>query len=516
MRVYELIEARKNPEQNPKTSINSLIQNAVESAQGADIGGTTNLFVSFTNVDKLGINPKSKYATPIGIYAYPGEYVTKITSSHKSMTSLPFAGESPHVNLFKARGNIINIATISVSEAREYYKKITKLWTETSGESWKTSVDQIEALINEASTKAKFSDLPGGRLWYVTMHAARTLFAPEWSSKAPVAWNKLFRSIGIDGVVDYTADGGAGIIHGAEPSQAVFFTTGAITNIQRHNNRYSPDVISGHLEMGELKHQRIVKAAKILKQHTTPQETLKYLETTGGVYTGLIKSQELRTYILSKHPLWITYLRHPTDTDQISAIAADPDSIGHIHNPSEHVFISAYRDNPNRMRPAMIAVLFPKASEQLQMLFAQYAPNLIRNYVEPSKSVPNPVVYPDVIKAALETYGRIGEPLPTWLMKTASEYKIPFKQKENEGSARLRSWIADLRSREVELAQKIETTRAECTAVIEAIKVSNPGSVDLFIEAMENELEKLVKELKATHDSRVEAEKDLQKYLTGQ
>ena len=34
MRVYELIEARKNPEQNPKTSINSLIQNAVESAQG--------------------------------------------------------------------------------------------------------------------------------------------------------------------------------------------------------------------------------------------------------------------------------------------------------------------------------------------------------------------------------------------------------------------------------------------------------------------------------------------------
>jgi len=29
------------------------------------------LVVTYTNVDKVGINPKSKYNTPLGIYFYP-------------------------------------------------------------------------------------------------------------------------------------------------------------------------------------------------------------------------------------------------------------------------------------------------------------------------------------------------------------------------------------------------------------------------------------------------------------
>lgn len=41
------------------------------------VGGTTNMFVSFTELEKLGIAPKSGHGTPIGIYAYPVDYVIK-------------------------------------------------------------------------------------------------------------------------------------------------------------------------------------------------------------------------------------------------------------------------------------------------------------------------------------------------------------------------------------------------------------------------------------------------------
>jgi hypothetical protein len=50
------------------------------------------------------------------------------------------------------------------------------------------------------------------------------------------AWAKTLRAIGVDGVSDYT---GKGMIHSAEPMQAVFFTTKAIDHIQTFNNKMS-------------------------------------------------------------------------------------------------------------------------------------------------------------------------------------------------------------------------------------------------------------------------------------
>ena len=67
-----LKEARRNPELNPKTSINQEIQDYVDSS-------TEPAFVSFTSLDKLGINPNSVHKTPIGIYAFPASYVLEKT-----------------------------------------------------------------------------------------------------------------------------------------------------------------------------------------------------------------------------------------------------------------------------------------------------------------------------------------------------------------------------------------------------------------------------------------------------
>ena len=517
MRVCELIEARKNPEQNPKTSINRIVYDAVKSAKGSEIGGTANLFISFTSVDKLGINPKSKYKTPLGIYAYPGEYVVKSVGAHRSMRSLPFAGDSPHVNLFKARGNIINIATISVGEVREYYKKLATLWSETSGESWKTSVDQIESLINDASSKAKFSDIPGGRLWYVTMMAAKELFADKWRTEPPVAWNKLFRSIGIDGVVDYAPDGGTGIIHTSEPSQAVFFTINSIGNVQRHSNLYSPasGSLDARIKDGQGTHQDIVKAAAALKQIKTPEEALEYLENNGFQHIRLIKDQATRSYILKKHPRKIRNLKHPTLQDQKIALFADPSSAYRINNPIESVFLELFYRDPGSITPSDLAAIFPNASQEMQLVIAKHDPDLIREFVLPSETNHAPKTYPAVIKYVLEAFAEQDRPIPLWLMRKATKFGIPFKQKEDRYTTGLRKEIEVQRQRESETIQAIEKVKNEWATMIKDTGQDNPNLVDVLMQIMDEEVEKLNNQLKHIREIIERAEQELNRALTG-
>ena len=52
-----------------------------------------NLVVTFTAIDKVGINPKSDHDTPIGIYFYPIKYVID-----KKM-EVPFMGDQPYINV---------------------------------------------------------------------------------------------------------------------------------------------------------------------------------------------------------------------------------------------------------------------------------------------------------------------------------------------------------------------------------------------------------------------------------
>jgi hypothetical protein len=320
MRLFELIEARKNPEQNPKTSINKIIydklQTLKKNKEFADEGGTLNGFVSMTSVDKLGINPNSTYNTPLGIYTYPIEFVRIIVGSTKSLETLPFVGEQPFVNIFKARGNIINLTSITETEVAELYKKIGEVYSKSRPkESWKSNVDFIEDIINNAQKHAKFKHVPGGQFWYVTMMVAQ--YMTYDGGKAPVIWNKLFRDIGIDGCIDYNpiAEKGIGIIHTAEPSQAVFFSTAAVTNNERHMNKYSPNDIKYSKSAGEDEKQEKINL------------------------NNQSESQKLITAY--NFPDKFRYIKNPSINVQLTAVASEPSNIKYIKQPSDDVVIKA-------------------------------------------------------------------------------------------------------------------------------------------------------------------------------
>jgi len=268
MRANEFItEKRKNPKQNPKTSINDIIINAFHNAPSLDNLDEVNCFVSFTSVDKLGINPKSEWDTPIGIYAYPASFVINQTNTDTAMDYLPFAGDQAFVNIFQANGNIINLKTLSNQDLVVYYQKIADYFTKNANMPWKDAVDIVEHYINQSDRKAKFDSYAGGRLWYVTMKVAQELSTSrsnDQGTNTHIVWNHLFRYIGIDGAYDP----GIGIIHTSERNQAVFFSKDAITNIKRYNNKYSPDSVKDMQQHGRFMKETLhqLNSAKTLEQ----------------------------------------------------------------------------------------------------------------------------------------------------------------------------------------------------------------------------------------------------------
>ncbi len=255
MKTSDIIEARKNPELNPKVSVNQYIRRAYDAASQLPNSNLKNLFVSFVAVPKLGINPRSKFNTPLGIYAYPAGYVIVRADDDKAMRhSLPYAGDQPYAAVFSAGGNIIDIRRMSANDEELYYDKLrefAKRLPKINSDIYipngiaKDWLSILELCIKLAPDRAKFKNLPGGRLWYVTYRFSN-YYGPQYGQNPIVTWNKLFRAIGIDGVVDE----GAGIIHEAEPTQAVFFSLAPLRVLGIVDNKYSPETFKTQQQRG--------------------------------------------------------------------------------------------------------------------------------------------------------------------------------------------------------------------------------------------------------------------------
>lgn len=301
MKLHELVEARKNPEANPKISINQAV------AQAKD---QPNTFISFTEIDKLGINPKSKHETPIGIYAYPIKYVAQMLGDTKSGDALPFAGEQPFANIFRARGNIVDLGTVSLSEINHYLTKLTE-YLETIEPDLGGAVDQAkEAAFEEAQVQSN-----AGRFWYVTMSIAQ-IVAQLTGTKTVVAWNKIFRVLGIDGCVDSQ---GKGIIHENEPIQAVFFSIKSITNNQRVYNKYSPE----HIEYSHERAAKMQRALDELRDAKTVRDVESIINVHGQDAIRLVHDRNIRLQLIIRDPQRIRWIAKPTKEEQREALERD-------------------------------------------------------------------------------------------------------------------------------------------------------------------------------------------------
>lgn len=180
------------------------------------------VFVSFSDVPKLGINPKTGYDTPAGIYSYP---LKQMWPSIQANT-IPYAGERKYVLVLQPRSNqgIVDIATYTGSEFSQHMRLLQqKVIPQIVGS---TVVDPgfFDDFFDEAKRESK-QQTPAGWLWNITRLLA-TMWERDFKGPKPtVGWNAIMRALNISGVVDSE---GSGLIHPNEPIQAVWFSANSL------------------------------------------------------------------------------------------------------------------------------------------------------------------------------------------------------------------------------------------------------------------------------------------------
>lgn len=227
MKLYNIVEARRNPD-NPAQQK----EDAYE--QVKKYSNDDSIFISYTSIDKLGINPSSRYNTPIGIYTYPLKTVfQKYIEPTKDVKKVPFAGNQPFIQVAKLDKNVktMSIDTYTENDFNQDIEKLYK-WVEEKNIRLFTPRNDFDYYVNEYSNQAR-NQSPAGKIWNITRLIA-DYYAKNNKKNPPVVWTHiLFRVLGYYGVIDL----GNSIIHPSEPEQAVFFNVGALTIIDKVENK---------------------------------------------------------------------------------------------------------------------------------------------------------------------------------------------------------------------------------------------------------------------------------------
>lgn len=379
MKIKDVIcEARKRPDQNPKLSVNQAIQDHLSQASNVAGSSIKNSFTSFTQLEKLGVFPSSEHATPLGIYAYPNEYVMSVIGKDLSPHQLlPFAGHEPFANIFSVNGNFLILHEVTDTDTKNYYKKITefmlKILEKKSPTYSKGKIERfVDKLAKEASTSAPIASMPGGRLWNVSMKTAEYL-AKELGVASAAAWRSVLRGIGFDGCID----NGHSIIHPSEPHQAVFFSRQNTKNVMRVHNKYSPSDVKHKMLAGAQQQQEDQAHYARIKQLETLEEQQEYVMKNPTAYKFLTKpTLEFEKRFLSKHPF--KYIKNPSTEIQLIAVTEDSRNLAFIKNQSEQVQLAAIKNMEFEYQVATIKNPTPR----VQLVAAQMFPSNAMKYID--------------------------------------------------------------------------------------------------------------------------------------
>ncbi len=143
------------------------------------------IFVTFVSEDKVGINPKSIWNTPNGIYAYPIKFIL-------DDNKIPFRGsiKPKKIKVIKASSSKI----LDSGLTKQMYEKCLVVLKpkilekiETYNENKKAVINTVEKFVKIAETQASTNSY-FGKIWNIT----------RLISKTTNDWSKMLISLGFD------------------------------------------------------------------------------------------------------------------------------------------------------------------------------------------------------------------------------------------------------------------------------------------------------------------------------
>lgn len=174
----------------------------------------SNYYITFRSINKIGVNPQSRWDTPIGVYTYNLENTNTfpytgckyekhcyafILSPKQNAKKLNLQKYSKS-DLIKDINKLKNLTLIDETYLNEYYKKFNL------NECEDINYDELELALQQ--TKNKHIINYGKNIWNIVKNIA--------SNNSN--WSKILITLGYD----YVEDNGQGIIHENEPFQTVF------------------------------------------------------------------------------------------------------------------------------------------------------------------------------------------------------------------------------------------------------------------------------------------------------
>lgn len=183
-------------------------------------------WIHFSQIPKLGINPKKSHDDPIGIYFYPVDFL--LTDFHRMVDGSQFGLSWPYYFLcdldLSAPG--LTLSTTSSADVNALAAR----------NGWKPLLDAYEAapeaerasMVTYHARKASLS--PGAFLW---------AFLDQQQKEKRISWNRALKGL------SYVRDDGNSIIHSYEPDQIVVFDPRIIRNASLHENK-TGDALQAH------------------------------------------------------------------------------------------------------------------------------------------------------------------------------------------------------------------------------------------------------------------------------
>lgn len=169
-----------------------------------------NIYVSFTEINKVGINPKTGYGTPMGIYSYP---LKKTFSKYFESQKIPWASDKEYLQVFRSKN------PDKVAKGSTYTKAKLDADIDALDTLFHTKIDRSFNFIDEDFRQTSIQIF-----WSVTKKLVRN---------NTVKWGRLLARF-YQGIVD---DLGDGFIHPNEPIQAVFFNSSFIEVVDTIRNQ---------------------------------------------------------------------------------------------------------------------------------------------------------------------------------------------------------------------------------------------------------------------------------------
>jgi len=227
-----ILEARRNPELNPKiTSLQALSKYANDDSY----------FITYTTIEKVGLNPKSPFSTPIGVYAYRLKDIFHELQDKNYL----FGVDRPYVNVLKLTSNkVLDLGNYSNKEAD--LKKLQKIYEEQTGKSFNDILADFKA---NASHELLYKIDSDSKYVYGLMNFISNRIDGKTGpvKKSMIYFNTLLRKMGYDVVVDNTST-----IHLLQPSQAVFLVPSTYKFVEKIINKsYSGKESNGPISATE-------------------------------------------------------------------------------------------------------------------------------------------------------------------------------------------------------------------------------------------------------------------------